>query len=498
MNPVSSDATSWLSTGVSGLDNILGGGFTAERLHLVEGEPGTGKTTVALQFLMAGASLGEACLYITLGETAVELRAAARSHGWDLAGIRIEEIIPNENILDPDQQYTIFHPSEIELGSTNQRILAAIEQHKPARVVLDSLSEMQVLAENPLRYRRQVLALKQYLAGRRCTTLFVDDRSAQHDGLQVRSVAHCVITLELQNQTYGTERRRIRIVKYRGVAFRGGAHDYTIGSDGLRVFPRLVAAETRQDSRRRSLSSGLAALDELTGGGLEEGMSTLISGPPGSGKSSLAAQFVDAATRRGEAAAMFLFEESRNNLLHRAGELGMQLDAAIAAQRLTVQQVDPAELTPGEFTHTVIDAADAGARIIVIDSLNGYMNAVPDERFLATYLHELLNYLGQRSIATLLVGVQQNMLGTLMTTSADASYVADNVIMLRYFEAEGEVRQAISVFKKRGSAHQRSIHRFEIDGGIHIGPALTGLHGILSGIPTIGAVVAQLAAPSDG
>ncbi|CDG84157.1 ATPase domain-containing protein [Janthinobacterium agaricidamnosum] len=497
MNPANSDETTWLSTGVSGLDNILGGGFTPQRLHLVEGEPGTGKTTLALQFLMAGARLGEACLYITLGETAVELRAAARSHGWDLAGIHIEEIITNENILDPNQQYTIFHPSEIELGLTNQRILAAIERYQPARLVLDSLSEIELLAENPLRYRRQVMALKQYLASRRCTTLFVDDHSALNDAWQVRSVAHCVVILELQRQTYGVDRRHVRIVKYRGVAFRSGAHDYKIANGGLQVFPRLVAAETRQQGSRRSLSSGIAALDELTGGGLDEGMSTLISGPPGSGKSSLAAQFVDAATRRGEACAMFLFEESRSNLLYRSEQLGMQLNAALAAQLLTVQQIDPAELTPGEFIQAVIDAAETGARIIVVDSLNGYMKAVPDERFLGTYLHELLNYLGQCGIATVLIGVQQSLLGTVMTTSVDASYVADNVIMLRYFEAEGEVRQAISVFKKRGSPHQRGIHRFEIDHGIRIGRALTGFRGILGGIPTAGAVLTPLADASN-
>ncbi|MDC8759058.1 ATPase domain-containing protein [Janthinobacterium fluminis] len=473
------------STGVPGLDKVLAGGLTPERLYLVEGEPGTGKTTLALQFIGEGVRAGEAALYVTLGESAAELRASARSHGWDMAGVSIEEIIPGEDILDPEQQYSIFHPSEIELGMTTQRILAAVEQHKPRRMVLDSLSELQLLAESPLRYRRQMQALKQYLSSRACTALFVDDRAAFSGELQVRSVAHAVIALELLPQAYGADRRRLHITKYRGVAFRSGAHDYKIVTGGLRVFPRLVAADTRQEGPRARLSSNLAALDALMGGGLEEGMSTLISGPPGTGKSTLATQFVHAATQRGEACAMFLFEESRNNLLNRASEVGLGLQAALQTGLLSIQQVDPAELSPGEFSQSVVDAAERGARLVVIDSLNGYLNAVPDERFLPTYLHEVLSYLGQHGVASVLVGVQQSMLGTTMTTSADASYVADNVIMLRYFESGGEVMQAISVFKKRGGAHARTIHRFEIGPrGIEIGPALRGFHGILTGVPT--------------
>ena len=483
----SSLASSLLSTGVPGLDTVLAGGLLAERLYLIEGEPGTGKTTLALQFLAEGARMGERVLYLALAESEIELRGAALSHDWNLDGIAIEEVTPSDDILNPERQYTIFHPSEIELASTNQRIVAAIEKHRPARLVLDSLSELQLLAENPLRYRRQVVALKQYLANRHCTTLLIDDRSALDDGLQVRSVAHCVISLELQNQAYGNDRRRVRVVKYRGVAFRGGTHDYKIAHSGMVVYPRLVAADTRRDGDHRRLSSGLSELDTMRGGGLEEGMSTLISGPAGSGKSTLAAQFVHAATARGERCAMFLFEEARSKLVNRADSVGMRLQAALDTGLLSVQQIDPAELTPGEFAQAVVDAAERGARVIAIDSLNGYMHAVPDERFQSTYLHELLNYLSQRGVATLLVGVQQNMLGTAMTTSADASYLADNVVMLRYYETEGEVRQAISVFKKRGSAHERSIRRFEIGPqGIRIGPALAGFHGILSGMPTVG------------
>lgn len=485
MQEQNSLTTNFLSTGVPGLDEVLAGGLTRDRLYLVEGEPGTGKTTLALQFLNEGVRRGEATLYVSLAESAVELRSVAQSHGGDMAGIHVEEIIPDETVLDPDQQYTIFHPSEIEMGSTTQRILAAIEQHQPRRVVLDSLSELQLLAESPLRYRRQVLALKQYLSNRQCTTIFLDDRTALSADLQVRSVAHGVLTLELAEQNYGAERRRLRVVKYRGIAFRGGAHDYKIVSGGLRVYPRLVAAESRDSGPRQQLSSGLPALDTLLGGGLEEGMSTLLTGPSGTGKSSLAAQFVYAATQRGERCAMFLFEEARNNMLNRCANLGLPLNEAIDQQLLSVQQIDPAELSPGEFANAVMQAVEQGARIVVIDSLNGYLNAVPDERFLIIYLHELLTWLGQRGVVSLIVGVQSGMLGAGMSSAVDASYLADNVILLRYFETAGEVRQAISVFKKRGSAHERTLRRFEVGvGGLRVGPVLNDFHGVLTGVPS--------------
>jgi circadian clock protein KaiC len=485
MENQNSETTRFLSTGVAGLDTILGGGLTSDRLFLIEGEPGTGKTTLALQFLNEGVRRGESVIYITLAETRVELKAVAQSHGWSMDGIHVEDIIPNENILHPDQQFTIFHPSEIEMGMTTQRILDTIEKHRPTRVVLDSLSELQLLAESPLRYRRQVLALKQYLAGKGCTTLFLDDRTALSGDLQVRSVAHGVITLELINQDYGSERRRVRIVKYRGIAFRGGSHDYKIVTGGLMVYPRLIAAHTRVLTERKKLSSGLPALDALTGGGLDEGTSTLISGPPGTGKSSLCAQYVYAATQRGEKAAMFLFEEATNNLMLRSNGLGIDLQGAVSAGTLSIQQIDPAEMAPGEFMQAVTDAEQNGARVIVIDSLNGYLKAMPDERFLATHMHELLTYLGQRGVVTMLVGVQPGVIGSSMSTSVDASYIADSVIMLRYFEARGKVRQAISVFKKRSGPHERSIRVFGMSSkGIQVGDVLTNFHGILTGIPT--------------
>jgi circadian clock protein KaiC len=479
------DTSRFRSTGVTGLDTILGGGLTSDRLFLIEGEPGTGKTTLALQFLHEGVRLGESVIYITLAETRVELESVAHSHGWSMNGIHVEDIIPDEDILHTDKQFTIFHPSEIEMGKTTQRILDAIEKYKPTRVVLDSLSELQLLAESPLRYRRQVLALKQYLAGRGCTTLFLDDRTALSGDLQVRSVAHGVITLELINQDYGSERRRVRIVKYRGIAFRGGSHDYKIVTGGLCVFPRLIAAHTRVQAERGKLSSGLAALDALTGGGLDEGTSTLISGPPGTGKSSLCSQYVHAATARGEKAAMFLFEEAANNLMLRSAGLGIDLQGAIDKGLLTIQQVDPAEMSPGEFMQSVTDAEADGARVIVIDSLNGYLKAMPDERFLAAHLHELLTYLGQRGVVTILVGVQAGVIGGSMSTTVDASYIADSVIMLRYFEARGKVRQAISVFKKRVGLHERTIRLFSMSAnGIMVGDVLTNFHGILTGVPS--------------
>lgn len=485
METQNSDTSRFLLSGVPGLDDILAGGFTRDRLYLIEGEPGTGKTTLALQFLNEGVRNGESVLYITLAETSVELSAVAHSHGWGMDRIHVKEIIPDQSALDPDQQYSIFHPSEIELGTTTQRILSAIEKYRPTRAVLDSLSELQLLAESPLRYRRQVLALKQYLVSRNCTTLFLDDRTALSTDLQVRSVAHGVITLGLTDLAYGNERRTLRVVKYRGIAFRGGAHDYRIIQGGLHVYPRLVAAESRVSCQRRQLSTGLPELDLTLGGGLEEGSSTLVAGPPGSGKSTVAAQCVSAACKRGERCGMFLFEEARNNMLNRTEGMGLGLQEAVANSLLTIQQVDPAELTPGQFTHAVVDAAMYDARVIVIDSLNGYMHAVPDERFMATYLHELLTFLGQRGVATIVVGVQAGLIGSNMTTSADASYIADNVIMLRYFETEGAVQQALSIFKKRGSAHERTLRRFSItSNGLHVGPVLSSFHGVLTGIPT--------------
>jgi circadian clock protein KaiC len=474
-----------MSTGVPGLDNILGGGLTRDRLYLVEGDPGAGKTTLALQFLQEGAARGETVLYITLAETEIELRAVAEAHGLALDGIIIQEVIPDESLLDPDEQYTVLEPSEVELGETNNTILMLVEKHKPTRVALDSLSELQLLSGSPLRYRRHVLALKQYFAKRSCTALLLDDKTSVQGDQQVRSVAHCVISLQQIASEYGAERRLVRILKYRGVAFRRGPHDYSIVTGGIVVYPRIVAAESRELVRRAQVGSGLASLDALLGGGIEEGSSTLISGPPGTGKSSVALQFVKAVTDRGERAAMFLFEESFNTLLNRSEGIGLDVRAPYEAGLLTVNQIDPAEMSPGQFTHAVCGMADRGAKVIVIDSLNGYLQAMPEAGYLTTHLREVLTYLGQRGVVTMLVGVQPGLVGA-MSTGVDVSYMADNVLILRYFEAMGAVRKAISVFKKRGSAHETALREFTIsDNGIAVGPVLNHLQGILTGVPTI-------------
>jgi circadian clock protein KaiC len=474
------------STGVPGLDDILAGGLTRRRLYLLEGTPGSGKTTLALQYLIDGAKNGESVLYVTLSETEEELRDVAESHGWSLDGIKIRELAPTEDALDPDEQNTMFHPSEVELASTTKQILADVERLKPARVVFDSLSELRLLAGSALRYRRQILALKQFFATRDCTVLLLDDLTATDHDLQVQSIAHGVVLLEQLNPEYGGERRRMRIMKYRGVQFRSGYHDYVIHPGGLRVFPRLVAAEHRQRGTRSKLASNIAELDALLGGGIEEGTSTLIVGAAGTGKSTLAAQFAVAAASRGQHAALFIFDESPDTLTIRCEQLNVDLLTHIDAGTVSLQQVDPAELTPGEFVQSIRTAVEEkDVKVIVIDSLNGYLNAMPAERHLTIQLHELLMYLGQKSVATILIGAHQGLIGAQMTAPVDATYLADAVILLRYFESNGEVRQAISVMKKRGSRHERTLRDFRLDGGrITIGGPLREFRGVLTGVPT--------------
>jgi len=487
MTPVQNpDTKAFLSTGVAGLDDVLRGGLTRDRLFLLEGSPGAGKTTLALQFLIEGARCGESVLYITLSETEVELKAVAAAHGWSLDGVSIHEVLPSESILDPDEQYSVFDPSDVEMGATTRAVLSIVESLKPVRVVLDSLSELQLLASNPLVYRRQVLAFKQFFATRACTTLFLDDRTASEGDLQVRSIAHGVISLERMATDYGGTRRRLEIVKYRGIAFREGLHDYKIQYGGVVVFPRLVAAETRENLKPMQFSSGVDELDVMLGGGIEEGSSTLIAGPPGAGKSTLAAQFIHSCLKQGLRSSLFLFEESASNLLNRTDSLGLSLRHHLHDGQMHLQQVDPAQMTPGEFVYRVCRAADGGAKVVVIDSLNGFLQAMPNEKLLSIHMHELLTYLGQRGVVTLLIGVQQGMLGGNMTTAIDATYLADNVLLLRYFEAQGEVQQALSVFKKRGGQHERTIRRMSIGlNGIQVGPVLRQFHGILTGVPKL-------------
>lgn len=486
------------TTGIKGLDYILCGGLTPSRLYLVEGVPGAGKTTLALQFLREGARNGESVLYITLSETEEELRAVAASHEWDLEGVLIREVIPSEGNLQSDQTYTVFHPSEVELSDTTQAILTEVNAVKPTRVVFDSLSELRLLAGNPLRYRRQVLALKQFFAGRHCTVVLLDDRTQMDHDLQVQSIAHGVIMLDMTYPEYGAERRRLRVIKYRGVAFRGGYHDFLIRRGGLEVFERIVASDTRSTPERRWLSSGLPALDTLLGGGVESGTSALVVGAAGTGKSTIAAKFAAAAADRGEKAALFLFDESPHILLNRMDGLGIDLRRHVGEGRVILQQIDPAEMSPGEFAHRIRAASELDqVSLLVIDSLNGYLNAMPEERFLTIQLHELLTYLGQRGVATIMVAVQHGLIGTTMVGPVDASYLADSIIMLRYFEASGEVHQALSIVKKRGGNHERTIREFRLggEGGLHIGEPLREFHGVLTGVPQFKGTGSELLKP---
>jgi circadian clock protein KaiC len=475
-----------LITGITGLDSILEGGFPANRLYLVEGDPGTGKTTLALKFLLEGAAHGEPVLYVTLSETKEELTAVAASHGWSLDGVSIYELIPSEESLKTETQYTIFHPSEVELTETTSAVLVEVERIQPRRIIFDSLSEMRLLARDPLRYRRQILALKQYFAGRQCTVLLLDDRTSTNGDLQVQSIAHGVIELEHLALDYGAERRRLRVVKMRGSTYRGGFHDFKIQRGGVAVYPRLVASEHRQDFAREAVTSGVKELDALLGGGLDRGTSTLVLGPAGSGKSSIAAQFAAAAAERGEHAASFLFDESLHSYLSRASGLGREMSEQVKTGRMSIRQIDPAELSPGEFAHHVRHAVDEdGARVVVIDSLNGYMQAMPDERFLTAQMHELLTYLNQQGVVTLLVLAQHGFMGANMGTPIDVSYLADTVLMLRFFEAMGAVRRAISVVKKRTGYHENTIREMRMSSdGITVGQPLTDFHGVLTGVPT--------------
>ncbi len=479
------DETQLAGSGVSGFDDILAGGFARGRLFLIEGVPGCGKTTLALQFLIEGARLKEPVLYVTLSESEEEIQAVAQSHGWTLEGIQIREVIPSQKILSSDEQYTMFHPAEVELSETTRAILADFERTRPRRVVFDSLSELRLLSGSALRYRRQILALKQFFAGQGSTVLLLDDLTGTDRDLQVQSIAHGVVLLEQSNPDYGSDRRRLRVVKYRARQFRGGYHDYVIRRGGVKVYPRLVAAEHRRESDHVKLMSDLPKLDALLGGGLERGTSTLIVGAAGTGKSTIAAQFAAAAAKRGQHAALFIFDESIDTLISRAAGLGIELKKYVDSGTVTIQSIDPAELSPGEFVHQIRVAVEQHqAAVVVIDSLNGYLNAMPGERFLAIQLHELLMYLGHRSVATILVGAHQGLVGSAMITPVDASYLADAVILLRYFEVRGELRQVISVVKKRGSEHERTIREFRMTrGGLEIGEPLRDFRGVLSGVP---------------
>jgi circadian clock protein KaiC len=474
-------------TGVDGLDDVLAGGFVRGRVYLIEGSPGAGKTTIATQFLLSGAAEGETGLYITLSETEDELRASAASHGWNLENpIELFELVPPESLLDEEQQQSLLYSSDLELGETTKRIFEAIERANPTRVVLDSLSEIRLLAQSSLRYRRQVLALKHYFSRRNLTVMMLDDLTSDVLDKTVHSVAHGVIRLEELTPEFGGERRRLRVIKYRGQRYRGGYHDFLIETGGVRVFPRLISAEHRTKFDRSALESGSDELDALLGGGVERGSSALVLGPAGTGKSLLTLTFAASAIARGEKAAMFVFDEEKGLLIERAKGLGIDLEGMVDRGELTLTQIDAAEMAPGEFAQMVRECVEMhGARTVIIDSLNGYQAAMPEERQLILHMHELLQFLNRQGATTFLTVAQHGLVGD-MKAPVDVTYLADTVILLRYFEAAGRVRRAISVIKKRTSAHEDTIREYKIhSNGITLGEPLTGFQGVLRGVPEL-------------
>lgn len=473
------------STGVAGLDAILGGGLPRNRLYLVHGEPGCGKTTLALQFLLAGVQAGESGLFVTLSETKAELEAVARTHGLSLDGVDVFEVRTGEEHLLPEEQYTAFHPSEVELGETVQTLLAEVERARPLRLVIDSLSEMRLLARDPVRYRRQIAALKQFFLTRGATVLFLDDMASRATEHQFQTLAHGVILLERHAPAYGRERRRLQVTKLRGVEYHGGYHDFAIRRGGMRVFPCLVAADHRSPPVAGQVASGVSELDALLGGGPLRGTSTLVLGPAGVGKSTLSLLYVLAAAGRGEHATVFSFDEGVGTTFARSEALGMDLRAHADAGLIDVQQIDPAMLSPGEFMSRVREAAERRrSRLIVIDSLNGYLNAMPGEKYLVIQMHELLTYLAQQGVLTLVVMAQHGLVGHEHASPVDVSYLADVVLLLRYFEHAGRVRKAISVVKNRSGRHEDAIREFQIGPvGVRVGDPLAEFQGVLGGTP---------------
>jgi len=470
-------------TGILGIDAILGGGLPRDRLYLVEGTPGTGKTTLALQFLLEGRRIGELGMYVTLSETADELRSSAASHGWSLDGISVVELVP-ETGLESDQEQTLLHPAEFELGETTGRIFQRLEQEQPARLVVDSLSELRLLAQTALRYRRQILSLKHRLTSHRCTVLLLDDRTAEPRDHQLHSIAHGVITLEQSNSRYGAIRRSLSLMKMRGVDFHGGYHDFVIGKGGLAVYPRLVAPEHDGRSLPPPISTGVSELDALLGGGLVPGTSTLLMGPTGTGKTSTAIRCLLTALEQGRSAAVFMFDEELSTFFARAASLGMDLHPHLDTGLLQVRKIKPAELSPGAFVHYVRRAIEIdGARLIVIDSLNGYLHAMPNDQYLLLQMHELLSFLNQQGVVTLLVLAQHGLLGD-VRLDVDLSYLSDTIVLMRFFEAAGEVRRILSVIKTRTTPHEPTIREYGLGpDGLTIGPVLRDFQGVLGGMP---------------
>ena len=472
-------------TGVAGLDEILGGGLPSHRLYVVEGDPGSGKTTLALQFLLEGARQGQTCLYVTLSETLEELHDVATSHGWSLEGLNLLELDSIAERLAEEANYTVLHASDVELGETLKRIRAEVERINPTRVALDSVSELKILSQTSVRYRREILALKQFFAGRKCTVLILDDLTTREGEQQLQSIAHGVIRMEREPREYGTTRRQIHIAKMRAVEFTDGRHDFIIKRGGIQLYPRLLAAGGASVHRDDLAASGSAELDALLGGGLDRGSSALLMGPAGSGKTTICSQYVIAALDRGEHVACYLFEESPETFLKRADGLGMNFRPHLESGLLDLAQADLAMLSPGEFSSRARQAVEKrDVSLIVIDSLNGYLNGMPSERYLLIHMHELLTYLGRKGVATLLTLAQHGVVGGAMHAPIDVSFLADTVMLLRYFEAEGLVRQAVSIVKKRRGGHERSIREMRItSGGLRVGEILKEFRGVLTGVP---------------
>jgi circadian clock protein KaiC len=472
-------------TGLDGLDEVLGGGLPRNHIYLLDGEPGTGKTTLALQYLLEGAAEGERGLYVTLSESEIELTEVAQSHGWTLDGVTVFELTADVAEGSGDDDYTIFHPAEVELRQTLASVFETVARVKPTRVVIDSLSEMRLLARDPLRFRRQILSLKQFFAGRECTVLLLDDKSAPAGDMQLHSLAHGVILLEHIALEYGAERRRLQVTKLRGVRFRGGYHDFRIRTGGIQVFQRIRTAALTERSADGVLLSGNPELEALLGGGITRGTSTLITGAAGTGKTVMCVQYLRAALERGETVSAFMFDERLSTFKLRAQALGFHLEEAMKDGRLRIHQVEPTEMSPGEFANVVADAVEnKGASVVVIDSINGYMNAMPSERLLGIQLHELLTYLSNHGVTSILTLVQHGVFGGPVDEEAEVSYLADAVVLLRYFEFQGSVRNAISVVKKRSGPHEKTIREFRIGhGGLAVGEPLEQFQGVLTGVP---------------
>ena len=480
------------ATGILGLDEILYGGLPSNHLYLIDGVPGTGKTTLALQFLLEGAKHGEKGLYITLSESRRELEEVARSHGWSLDGIEIFELATTAT--EPNADYTIFHPAEVELQRTVEAVLRKVEQINPARVVFDSLSEMRLLARDPLRFRRQILSIKQFFIRRPGTVLLLDDKTSPAQDLQLHSLAHGVIVLEHVALEYGAERRRLQVTKVRGSHFRGGYHDFRITTGGLAVYPRILHDERRVDIDTRILSSGNERIDQLLGGGLTCGTSLLITGAAGTGKSVLSTQYAHAALERGETVLFYLFDERLSTFMMRTSALGMDVAESVEAGRLRLSQVEPTSLSPGEFASQVVTAVERGnISLVIIDSINGYMQSMPEERLLPIQVHELLSFLSNNGVTCIMTLVQHGIFGNPVDEAAEVSYLADTVVLMRYFEVHGSVRQALSVVKRRSGDHERTIRECRVGkGGLHVGDPLRNFQGVLTGVPSYTGTVSPL------